>query len=55
MTARLLTAAEEILLARRIERGDLTAKQQMIESNLRLVRAVARTYRSSSVPITAVG
>jgi RNA polymerase primary sigma factor len=51
MTARLLTAAEEILLAKRIERGDLTAKQQMIESNLGLVRAVARTYRSSSVPV----
>jgi RNA polymerase primary sigma factor len=46
----LLSAAEEITLARRIERGDLHAKQRMIESNLRLVRAVAASYRSSSVP-----
>src|SRR4051795_12693584 len=34
---RLLTAAEEIQLAKRIERGDLTAKRAMIERNLRLV------------------
>jgi RNA polymerase primary sigma factor len=38
------------MLARRIERGDLRAKQRMIESNLRLVHAVARAYRGSSVP-----
>jgi RNA polymerase primary sigma factor len=47
---KLLSAAEEIVLARRIERGDLQAKQRMIESNLRLVHAVARAYRGSSVP-----
>jgi RNA polymerase primary sigma factor len=47
---RLLSAAEEIMLARRIERGDLDAKQRMIESNLRLVHAVAGPYRGSSVP-----
>jgi RNA polymerase primary sigma factor len=47
---RLLSATEEIVLARRIEQGDLHAKQTMIESNLRLVHAVARSYRSSSVP-----
>jgi RNA polymerase primary sigma factor len=47
---KLLSAAEEISLARRIERGDLQAKQRMIESNLRLVHAVARAYRGSSVP-----
>jgi RNA polymerase primary sigma factor len=47
---KLLAPAEEIMLARRIERGDLQAKQRMIESNLRLVHAVARAYRSSSVP-----
>jgi RNA polymerase primary sigma factor len=47
---KLLSAAEEIMLARRIERGDLHAKQRMIESNLRLVHAVARAYRRSSVP-----
>ena len=47
---KLLSAAEEIMLARRIERGDLLAKQRMIESNVRLVYAVARPYRASSVP-----
>ncbi len=47
----LLSGAEEIELAKRIERGDLNAKERMIESNLRLVSAVARTYRGSSVPI----
>jgi RNA polymerase primary sigma factor len=41
---------EGIMLARRIERGDPQAKQRMIESNLRLVHAVARTYRGTSVP-----
>ncbi|HEY5693372.1 MAG TPA: sigma-70 factor domain-containing protein, partial [Gaiellaceae bacterium] len=34
---KLLTAAEEVMLAKRIERGDVTAKRHMIESNLRLV------------------
>lgn len=48
--ARLLDAAEEVRLAKRIERGDLKAKERMIESNLRLVHAVARTYRGSAVP-----
>jgi RNA polymerase primary sigma factor len=47
---KLLSAAEEIMLARRIERGDLQAKQTMIESNLRLVHAVAGPYRGSGVP-----
>jgi RNA polymerase primary sigma factor len=47
---RLLSPVEELVLAKRIERGDLTAKQQMIEGNLRLVLAVARTYRTSRVP-----
>jgi RNA polymerase primary sigma factor len=47
---KLLSGAEEIMLARRIERGDLHAKQRMIESNLRLVHAVARPYRTSNVP-----
>ena len=50
--ARLLDAAEEARLARRIERGDPEAKERMIESNLRLVHAVARTYRGSDVPYT---
>jgi RNA polymerase primary sigma factor len=47
---KLLSATEEIMLARRIERGDSQAKQRMIEGNLRLVHAVARAYRASSVP-----
>jgi RNA polymerase primary sigma factor len=45
-----LNAAEEVRLARRIESGDLKAKERMIESNLRLVHAVARTYQGSGVP-----
>jgi RNA polymerase primary sigma factor len=50
LLVKLLSAAEEITLARRIERGDLQAKERMIESNLRLVHSVARAYRASSVP-----
>ncbi len=46
----LLTAAEEIELAKRIERGDLTAKDRMITSNLRLVIHVARGYRGQGLP-----
>jgi RNA polymerase primary sigma factor len=46
----LLSAGQELTLARRIERGDLAAKEEMIESNLRLVVAVARPYRSRGVP-----
>ena len=41
---RLLTAADEIRLAKRIERGDLAAKQEMVERNLRLVYSLARKY-----------
>jgi RNA polymerase primary sigma factor len=40
----LLTADEEVHLARRIERGDMSAKQQMIEANLRLVVSIAKAY-----------
>jgi RNA polymerase primary sigma factor len=47
---RLLSAAEEVVLAKGIERGDLKAKERMIESNLRLVVAVARPYRGRGVP-----
>jgi RNA polymerase primary sigma factor len=46
----LLTAAEEVALAKRIERGDLEAKHRMIESNLRLVVSIAKRYRGMGLP-----
>jgi len=50
-THALLTAAEEIELAKRIERGDLEAKNRMINSNLRLVVAQARRYQGHGLPL----
>ncbi len=47
----LLTAAEEVELAKRIERGDLRAKERMINSNLRLVVHNARRYSGHGVPL----
>jgi RNA polymerase primary sigma factor len=46
----LLTAADEVELAKRIERGDMAAKQRMIESNLRLVVSIAKNYRNQGLP-----
>ena len=47
----LLTAAEEIELAKRIERGDLAAKDRMINANLRLVVSQARRYQGHGLPM----
>ncbi len=48
---KLLTAAEEVALAKRIERGDLAAKERMINSNLRLVVSIAKRYQGHDVPL----
>ncbi len=47
----LLTAAEEVALAKRIERGDQAAKERMINSNLRLVISIATRYQGHGVPL----
>ena len=47
---RLLTAAQEVILAKRIERGDEVAKAEMIQSNLRLVVSIAKNYRNQGLP-----
>jgi RNA polymerase primary sigma factor len=47
----LLTAAEEIELAKRVERGDMEAKERMINSNLRLVVALAKRHQGHELPL----
>src|SRR6476660_9060020 len=46
----LLTAAQEVELAKKVERGDMQAKQRMIQSNLRLVVSIAKNYRNQGLP-----
>jgi RNA polymerase primary sigma factor len=47
----LLTADEEVELSKRIERGDLVAKERMINANLRLVISIARKYQGQGLPL----
>src|SRR4051812_48725664 len=47
----LLTAAEEVELAKRIEEGDAEAKERMINSNLRLVVSLAKRYQGQDLPL----
>jgi RNA polymerase primary sigma factor len=47
----LLTAAQEVEISKRIERGDHLAKQEMVEANLRLVVSIAKRYRNQGLPL----
>ena len=47
----LLTAAEEVALAKQVERGDAAAKERMINSNLRLVISIAKRYQGHDLTL----
>jgi RNA polymerase primary sigma factor len=47
----LLSAEEEVSLTRAVQKGDLAAKQRLIESNMRLVINIAKTYRNRTIPL----
>jgi RNA polymerase nonessential primary-like sigma factor len=49
--SKLLTAAEEVKIARRVQQGDESARHKMIESNLRLVVKIARRYINRGLPL----
>lgn len=49
--APLLTPEEEIALTRGVQQGDETARQRLIESNMRLVINIAKTYRNRAIPL----
>lgn len=50
-TTKLLTAAQEVQLAKRVERGDKAAKDKMVESNTRLVISIAKRYSNKGIPL----
>ncbi|MEP6755094.1 MAG: sigma-70 family RNA polymerase sigma factor [Chthonomonadales bacterium] len=47
----LLSAAQEVVLAKRVEHGDMAAREQLINANIRLVASVARKYTGRGMPI----
>jgi RNA polymerase primary sigma factor len=49
---KLLNASQEVLLAQRIERGDIAAKDRLVNSNLRLVISIVKKYRSLGLPLS---
>ena len=49
--APLLTAEEEASLTRAVQRGDRASRQKLVESNMRLVINIAKSYRNRSIPL----